>query len=53
MITLQVLGSILNTNIIKLIPDNALEVGLIKNATKKMTDEQEYACGCFWFRKSL
>jgi predicted SAM-dependent methyltransferase len=34
-----------------LIPDNALEIGLIKNATKEITDKQKYACGCFWFRK--
>lgn len=36
-----------------LIPDNALEIGLIKNATQKLTDKQEYACGCFWFKKAL
>ena len=34
-----------------LIPDNALKIGLIKNATKEDTDKQKYACGCFWFRK--
>lgn len=34
-----------------LIPDNAMEVGIINNATKEQTDEQSYACGCFWFEK--
>jgi predicted SAM-dependent methyltransferase len=34
-----------------LIPDNALEKGIIKNATKELSDKQNYACGCFWFIK--
>lgn len=34
-----------------LIPDNPEDGGLIVNATKKMADEQNYGCGCFWFRK--
>ncbi len=36
-----------------LIPDNALEVGMIYNATKEMTDKQNYGCGCFHFVKPL
>lgn len=34
-----------------LVPDNGQEVGLIQNASKKLTDEQSYGCGCFWFVK--
>ncbi|MFZ2831633.1 MAG: DUF268 domain-containing protein, partial [Minisyncoccia bacterium] len=34
-----------------LIPDNALEVGMIYNATKEMADKQVYGCGCFWLIK--
>jgi len=32
-----------------LIPDNPKEGGLISHATKKIADEQNYGCGCFWF----
>lgn len=34
-----------------LVPDNALEVGMIKNATQEVTDQQIHGCGCFWFQK--
>mgnify|MGYP001560032320 CR=1 FL=1 len=34
-----------------LIPDNATEIGIITNATQKQADEQNYGCGCFWFKK--
>jgi hypothetical protein len=34
-----------------LIPDNALDKGMIYNATKEQSDEQTYGCGCFWFVK--
>lgn len=34
-----------------LIPDNALEKGMIYNATKEQSDKQVYGCGCFWFIK--
>lgn len=34
-----------------LLPDNAFEVGIIKDATKEMADSQNYGCGCFWFKK--
>jgi len=27
------------------------EMGIIKNATKEMADQENYACGCFWFTK--
>lgn len=36
-----------------LIPDNALEMGFIENATQAQSDAQTYGCGCFWFTKSL
>lgn len=34
-----------------LIPDNALENGMVYNATKEQSDKQVYGCGCFWFIK--
>lgn len=34
-----------------LIPDNALEHGMIYNATQEQSDAQHYGCGCFWFIK--
>lgn len=34
-----------------LIPDNAIDVGIINNAEKTQTDNQKYGCGCFWFKK--
>ncbi len=34
-----------------LIPDNALEEGMVYNATKELSDQQSYGCGCFWFVK--
>lgn len=35
-----------------LIPDNAVDVGIIKNASKELTDLQNWGCGCFWFTKA-
>lgn len=34
-----------------LVPDNPKDGGLIRNATEEMSNEQTYACGCFWFKK--
>lgn len=34
-----------------LIPDNALEKGVIYNATETESDKQAYGCGCFWLIK--
>jgi glycosyltransferase involved in cell wall biosynthesis len=34
-----------------LIPDNGVQVGIIKDATKELADAQAYGCGCFWFKK--
>ncbi len=34
-----------------LIPDNALQHGMIYNATEAQSDAQVYGCGCFWFVK--
>jgi hypothetical protein len=34
-----------------LIPDNASEVGIIKNASSDLANSQEWGCGCFWFKK--
>ncbi|MBU6231450.1 MAG: DUF268 domain-containing protein [Patescibacteria group bacterium] len=34
-----------------LIPDNALDVGMIANASKEQSDAQSYGCGCFHFIK--
>jgi len=35
-----------------LIPDNAINLGMITDATKEQADAQNYGCGCFWFKKS-
>lgn len=35
-----------------LIPDNALSVGMIYNATKEDSDKQNYGCGCFCLIKN-
>jgi len=35
-----------------LIPDKAEDGDLVKNAPKELADAQNYACGCFWFKKS-
>lgn len=34
-----------------LIPDNANDIGIIKNSSKKDADSQEYGLGLFWFEK--
>lgn len=34
-----------------LIPDNALDNGMIINADPELVKNQNYACGCFWFTK--
>jgi hypothetical protein len=41
----------LNLKEFSLIPDNAVEKGIIYNATKEQADKQIYGCGCFWFTK--
>lgn len=35
-----------------LVPDNAEDGGLIRNALPDMADAQNYGCGCFFFRKA-
>lgn len=49
----QVLGYFKELKLIDffLIPDNAARVGVIYNAKKGQADEQNYGCGCFWFKK--
>lgn len=34
-----------------LIPDNAIEAGIIENASIELCNKQQYGCGCFWFTK--
>mgnify|MGYP000926528026 CR=1 FL=1 len=34
-----------------LIPDEQPDKGIISDAPPELVDEQEYGCGCFWFRK--
>jgi hypothetical protein len=36
-----------------LIPDNAIEVGIINNCPVDLVKEQDYGCGCFWLRKKV
>src|SRR3989339_348814 len=35
-----------------LIPDNAIETGILSPGDPAMANQQHYACGCFWFQKS-
>jgi len=35
-----------------LVPDNFENIGLIKNATAEIADQQHWGCGCFWFKKT-
>lgn len=35
-----------------LISDDSRGGGLIRNARPELADEQDYGCGCFWFRRS-
>jgi SAM-dependent methyltransferase len=34
-----------------MVPDDGLETGIIFNAAPELVEEQDYACGCFWFKK--
>ena len=34
-----------------LIPDDANKTGIIVNATEEICNQQNYGCGCFWFKK--
>jgi hypothetical protein len=36
-----------------LVPDTIVDHGLIRNASSAMVKHQFYACGCFWFIKSV
>lgn len=48
----QIIGYFKDLKLVEfaLIPDK-IPGELIRNATKEMSDEQDYGCGCFWFRK--
>lgn len=49
----QVLGQFAEFELkeFSLIPDNAEDGGLLRDATREMADAQVYGCGCFWFRR--
>jgi hypothetical protein len=34
-----------------LIPDNAINTGMVYDASKELADKQAYGCGCFLFTK--
>ncbi len=36
-----------------LIPDDAVENGLVYNAPEEMVNKQKWGCGCFWFVKDI
>ena len=38
-------------NDFSLIPDDPKSGGLLLNASKEMSDEQSYGCGCFWYTR--
>jgi hypothetical protein len=35
-----------------LIPDRAEDGGLTRDAPPELVQRQQYACGCFWFRRA-
>jgi hypothetical protein len=35
-----------------LIPDDGSPLGLVRNATEELSNQQRYGCGCFWLRKT-
>lgn len=35
-----------------LVPDDFENIGLIKNASAEISNQQNWGCGCFWFKKS-
>jgi len=41
----------LNLEEFALIPDNGQETGLLYNSSKELVDNQNWGCGCFWFKK--
>ena len=41
----------LNLKEFTLIPDKAVDGGLVLNPDKELMDKQTYGCGCFWFTK--
>ncbi len=34
-----------------LITEDKQKGGLLRHATKEMSDQEAYGCGCFWFKK--
>jgi hypothetical protein len=34
-----------------LVPDNVMDVGMLKNPSVSLTNQQDWGCGCFWFIK--
>lgn len=48
----QIIGYFNDLQLIEfsLIPDD-FSNGIVKNAQKELADKQNYACGCFWFKK--
>jgi hypothetical protein len=34
-----------------LIPDDGSPLGLVRNATEDLSNQQRYGCGCFWLRR--
>lgn len=49
----QIMGYFRTLKLIEfsLIPENARDGGLIRNADPKLADVEHYGCGCFWFKK--
>jgi hypothetical protein len=35
-----------------LIPENEKDGGIVMNPTKDLLERQNYACGCYWFKKN-
>ncbi len=49
----QVLGMFLGFELVEfaLIPDDGSPLGLVRDATEALSNQQRYGCGCFWLRK--
>ena len=51
----QVLESFGNMHLMEfaLIPDSHGRSEIVYNASRRLADEQNYGCGCYWFRKDI
>jgi hypothetical protein len=50
----QIMNNFENFELIEfgLIPENEKDGGIVMNPTKDLLERQNYACGCYWFKKN-